>query len=181
MKLIKFSGLIAFIIITLTFTGCASSFYTIGPYTVTFDGIGEYKHATPESGPTFKVNSGTSYTEYSRTFFKENDKGSMTIGVDNYANQMYKDSQDPREVLKNLVQLNDKMTIENIKINGKTGILAEEKGTWANGEPATTYFIYYWLDSKTIISAYFIESPTDKWNNVKKSMMSINVSRYLPS
>ena len=89
--------------------------------------------------------------------------------------------QDSREVLKSLIELNDKMTIENIKINGKAGILVKEKGTWASGEPATTYFIYYWLDPKTIVSAYFIESPTDKWEDMKKSMMSIDVSRYLPS
>ena len=43
------------------------------------------------------------------------------------------------------------------------------------------YIIYYWLDPKTIVSAYFIESPTDKWEDMKKSMMSIDVSRYLPS
>jgi len=181
MKIIKNLNLIALIIIMLAFTGCASSCYTIGPYIVTFDGIEEYKHAIPESGPTFKVDSGVSYTGYDRTFLKENDKGSMTIEIDNYANQMYKDGQDSREVLKSLIELNDKMTIENIKINGKAGILVKEKGTWASGEPATTYFIYYWLDPKTIVSAYFIESPTDKWEDMKKSMMSIDVSRYLPS
>ena len=108
MKIIKNLNLIALIIIMLAFTGCASSYYTIGPYIVTFDGIEEYKHAIPESGPTFKVDSGVSYTGYDRTFLKENDKGSMTIEIDNYANQMYKDGQDSREVLKSLIELNDK-------------------------------------------------------------------------
>ena len=112
---------------------------------------------------------------------KENDKGSMTIGIDNYADQMYNDNQDPREVLKSLIQPSDKTTIENITINGKLGILTKEMGTWASGEPAVTYFIYFWLDTKTIVSAYFIENPTDKWDDTKKSMKSLEVSRYLPS
>lgn len=187
MKLTIFAGLIALITTMTAFSGCASSYYIIGPYTVTFAGIEEYKTAIPESGPTLKTDSGISYTGYSRTFLKENDKGSMTIGIYNYADQMYKDDQDPRdalkslEALKSLIQPNDKTTIENIKTNGKPGILIKKKGTWASGEPSISYFIYYWLDPKTIVSAYFIESPTDKWEDTKKSMMSIDVSRYLPS
>ena len=103
-------------------------------------------------------------------------QGSMTIGIDNYAAQMYSANQDPREALKSLIQPNENTTIDDIEIDGKPGILTKEKITWAGGEPGFTYNIYYWLDPKTRVLAYFMESPTDMWDDVRKSMMSIKVS-----
>jgi hypothetical protein len=178
MKLINAAVSIATITMMLVFAANASSNYAIGPYTVTFDGIEEYKYAgqDPIKPNEFKTDSGISYSEYSRLFWKENMQGSMTIGIDNYAVQMYKDNQDPRDVLKSLIHPNDKTTIEDITINGKVGILTKEKIVWAGGEPGVTYFLYYWLDPKTRVLAYFMESPTDKWDDMSKSMLSINVS-----
>lgn len=105
MKLLKFAGLIALTTAILTFVGCASSYYIIGSYTINFNDIEEYKHATPESGPSRDyTDSGIPYTGNSRTVFKEDDKGSMTIGINNYEDPMYTDNQDPREVLKSLMR-----------------------------------------------------------------------------
>lgn len=178
MQIIKLSALIAAITAALVFTCNASGDYNIGPYTVTFDGIEEYKYTgqDPSVPNEFKTDSGISYKEYVRAFWKENVKGYMSIGIDDYAVQMYKENQDPIEVLKSLIEINDKKTIEYIKIGGKPGILTKEKFTWPEGYPGTTYFVYYWLDAKTRVLAYFQESPTDKWKDLSNSMVSIKVS-----
>lgn len=178
MDSIKVSALITAITAALVFAGSASGDYNIGPYTVTFDGIEEYKYTgqDPSVPNEFETDSGISYKEYSRAFWKENMKGYMSIGIDDYAVQMYKENQDPREVLKSLIKISDKITIEDINIGGKPGILTKEKFTWPEGYPGATYFIYYWLDAKTRVLAYFQESPTDKWEDLSDSMMSIKVS-----
>jgi hypothetical protein len=182
MKQIGILTMMAAILAVLLTSGCTSSpeqgDYNIGSYTVTFDGIEEYKYAgqDPSVPNEFKTDSGISYKEYGRAFWKENAKGHMSIAIDDYAVQMYKENQDPREVLKSLIKMNDEKTIEDINISGKPGILTKEKFTWPEGYPGATYFIYYWLDEKTRVSAYFQERQTDKWEDMSKSMMSIKVS-----
>ncbi len=178
MKLKEFVILIAMVLAVLLIAGCASSGKNIGPYTVTFDGIDEeYKYGGESSkAKEFKTDSGVSYTEYSRMFWKENMEGDITIGVNTYAIPMYNDNQNPREVLKSLIEPNDNITIENIEMDGKPGILAKEKFIWAGGEPGATYMLFYWLDPKTRVGAYFMESPKNKWDDASKAMMSIKVS-----
>jgi hypothetical protein len=172
----------------LILSGCVSNEAkeSVGPYSVTFAGMENFKPDSNElTGTHFITDDGVGYTQCSRNFWIKDKNGDIGIGfitvsVNKFDSPMYQEPDNGSSALVKLYSPSSKNTnksVKSITVDGKSGILITSDST-EFGYAGADHRVAYWLDPRTSISEITLEEINNtNWAAFDTAMTTIQMKK----